>query len=236
MAHKDPPDSRIETHPLYGEVRLVRRTAPTTTGGTVEWWEYDPSFHPALPSGALRGDPTKQVFCTVHHVPKYFYVDERRACAQCGAEFVFAAKEQRFWYETLQFNFSSVAIRCPDCRRRRRTEGALRNQIASARADLAGAPEDPAALLALAEALVRYHQRAGQGSLADAISSARKAGALWPDAIESGFWEGLAHHLAGRSARARDCFERFVERSAGIRRLRALADEAREILGRDRAT
>jgi tetratricopeptide (TPR) repeat protein len=233
MARKADPNLRIEPHPLYGEVRLIRRTAPAKSGRTVEWWEYDPSFQPRLPRGALRGDPTKQIFCTAHHVPKYFYVDERRECIQCGAEFTFEAAEQKFWYETLKFNFNSVAIRCPDCRRRRRTEAALRNQIAKARADLDRSPEDPATLLALGEALVRYRQRTGQGSLADAIAAARKAKALWPEAIESSFWEGLAHHLAGRTQRARECLKRFLERSAGTRRLSAFAEEAKEVLSGD---
>jgi hypothetical protein len=235
MARKADPNVRIEPHPLYGEVRLVRRTTSTKTGRPFEWWEYDPSFEPRLPRGALRGDPSKQVFCTAHHVPKYFYVDERRECIQCGTGFTFSPQEQRIWYETLKFNFNSVAIRCPDCRRRRRSEAALRNQIARVREELARSPEDPATLLALGEALVRYHQRTGEGSLQDAIAAVRKAKMLWSEAVESAFWEGLAHHLAGRAGRARACLERFLEHSTGNRRLSALAEEARELLGRDRA-
>ena len=235
MGRKADSNLRIEPHPLYGEVRLIRRTAATKAGRKVEWWEYDSSFEPPLPRGALRGDPSKQVFCTAHHLPKYFYVDEHRECVQCSTQFKFAAEEQKFWYETLKFNFNSVAIRCPDCRRRRRTQAALSNQIARARTDLARSPEDPATLLALGEALVRYHQRTGQGSLEDAIAAVRKAKTLWPDAVESAFWEGVAHHLAGRVARARECLERFLAQPERNRRLNALVEEAKELLGRDRA-
>jgi hypothetical protein len=221
---------RTQRHPIYGDIPLIRRTQAAKTGEVVEWWEYDLTFRPPLPRGAVRGDPAKQVFCTAHHVPKYFYVDERRRCIQCESEFSFTAEEQQFWYETLKFNFHSVAVRCRDCRRHRRSEAALRNHIAAARASVAQTPHDPAALLALAESLVRYHQRAGAGSLNDAVSAARKARALWPDALESWFWEGMAHHQARRRVRARDCLERFVERSASTRRLHPLRVEAQQVL------
>jgi hypothetical protein len=38
----------------------------------------------------------------------------------CGQRFVFAAAEQRFWYETLQFWVQSRPKRCIPCRRARR--------------------------------------------------------------------------------------------------------------------
>jgi len=230
------PASRLERHPLYGDIPMIRKTHRDRGGRQVEWWEYDPEFEPRLPGRAVRGTPSQQVFCALHHVPKYFYVDESRRCVECRREFTFAAREQRYWYEILKFNFNSVPIRCPHCRKRRRTAAGLRNHIALARGTLKHSPGDPAALLSLAEALVRYHERTGQGRLSDALAAARKARARWPDAPETWFWEGLAHHLAGRTPKAQESLRRFL-RSPAVRRrgLRPLTVEARGLLERDGA-
>ena len=171
---------------------------------------YDPDYEPELPPGAVRGDVAKQVFCSACHVPKYFYVDEESQCLQCGRSFTFGATEQKYWYETLKFNFHSAAVRCPDCRRLRRSERALREQIAHARATIRSAPHDPAPHLALARALVEYHERTGQGQLDDAVAAARRASRLWPQAPDVLLWEGVAHARAGRTKRARECLTRFL--------------------------
>ena len=114
------------------------------------------------------------------------------------------------WYETLKFNFHSAAVRCPDCRRLRRSERALREQIAHAKAAIRGAPDDPAPHLALAQALVEYHERTGQGRLDDAVAAAGRAARLWPQAPDVLLWEGVAHARAGRTGRARECLTRFL--------------------------
>jgi hypothetical protein len=229
MSQED--EYRFEQHRLYGRVRLKRQAAPGREGKTLTWWEYDATYRPSVPSGAVAGDPSKQVFCTVHHVPKYFYVDETRACLDCGSNFVFEATEQRFWYETLKFNFNSVAVRCRSCRRRRRSVNALNSQVAAARAAASSEGSSPTAYLDLAEALVRLHQRTGHGSLDDAVAAARRARDLWKQSAEPDFWEGLAHHLAGRDHRAEDLLRSFVSHpsSRAIRR-RGLKREAEEWL------
>jgi len=198
---------RFVQHPFYGRVRVVRRPS---SGSSKEHWTYDPDYEPELPPGAVRGDVAKQVFCSACHVPKYFYVDEESQCLQCGRSFTFGAKEQKYWYETLKFNFHSAAVRCPDCRRLRRSERALREQIAHARAAIRNAPHDPAPHLALARALVEYHERTGQGQLDDAVAAARRAARLWPQAPDVLLWEGVAHARAGRTKRARECLTRFL--------------------------
>ncbi len=194
------------------------------------YWNHDPDFAPTLPKGAVRGDVRRQVFCSMCHVPKYFYVDQTRTCVQCERSFVFAATEQKFWYETLQFNFDSVAVRCRSCRRYRRSLRALRAQIAAALAGLEENPDDPALLLADAEATVRLHQRSGSGNLDRAIAACRKAARLWPGAHEALYWEGLAQWQAGRRAAARRALERFSSRPRPSRRLQDLGREAERIL------
>jgi putative zinc ribbon protein/tetratricopeptide repeat protein len=208
-------ERRWFTHPIYGEVPRIRHTAVGANGRMYEWWQCDPTFKPRLPARAVEGDVTKQVFCAGCHVPKYFYVDETRSCVQCGETFTFSGSEQKFWYETRQFNFHSVPIRCPRCRRQRRTEHALREQIALARRATQTAPGDPSAQLALAKAIVEYHERTGEGRLDEAIAAARRAARLWPEAPDARLWEGIAHARAGRRDKAQKCLSEFIETRRG---------------------
>jgi len=187
---------RVEHHPLYGKIPLVRETFMGRDGSVHESWRYDPTFRPRPPRGGVAGDVARQVFCSAHHVPKYFYVDEARKCIQCAQTFVFRAEEQKHWYETLKFNFSSVPVRCPGCRRLRRSEHALREQIAAAKADIRQRPTDPAGYLSLARSIVQYHERTQQGDLDAAVAAARR--------------EGVAHARAGRPAKARTSLVRFL--------------------------
>ena len=213
-------------HALYGNIPLIERRAPMASGEEAVWHEYDPTYRPPLPRGAVRGNPERQNYCHAHHPPKYFYLDETNTCVQCGQEFVFTAEEQKFWYETLQFNFDSIAIRCRDCRKQRRTDAALRQQIALALEALSRRPTDPHALLDLATATVRYRERTGEGNLDRALGACRKASTAWHDSPEPMFWEAKCHKLAGRDQKATDGFERFVERARNVHRLAKLVSEA----------
>jgi tetratricopeptide (TPR) repeat protein len=202
---------RVVKHPLYGDIPLLHVVSDRPSS---EHWRYDPNYQPALPRGAVRGDVAKQVFCPMCHVPKYFYIDERRTCVQCGDLFTFEASEQKYWYERLKFNFYSLPIRCPSCRRARRSDRALNQQLATAKAALRDSPEDPAAHLAFARAIVEYHERTGHGRLEDAVASCRRAAKLWPQAPDASLWEGIAHARAGRTVRARECLMHFLNSDA----------------------
>lgn len=208
-------ERRFLKHSLYGNVPLIRHTGAGANGRESEWWQCDPTFKPRLPRHAVEGDVTKQVFCAGCHTPKYFYVDEVRHCIQCGDSFTFSGSEQRFWYEVRQFNFHSVPIRCARCRRQRRSEHALREQIATARNLIQAAPDDPSAHLALARALVEYHERTNQGRLHEAIAAARRAGKLWPEVPDACLWEGIAHARAGRRKQAQTCLSKFLKQPKG---------------------
>jgi hypothetical protein len=215
---------RTVDHPLYGTVPLapVRWRGPD--GREQSYWRYDPAFQPPLPAGAVRGDVARQTFC-YHHVPKYFYVDENRDCVQCGRPFVFTAQEQKYWYESRQFHFHSVPVRCTGCRRQRRTVRALAAQVGLARGAVEASPDDAAAWMALARALVEAHERTSRGDLNQAISSARRAARLWPEHSEPLLWEGVAHARAGRSARARACLVRYLDQGQGPGQLRSRAEQ-----------
>lgn len=172
-------------HELYGKLPLIRHSSTSRDGQVHEWWKYDRTYTPRLPRGAVPGEVTRQVFCTAHHVPKYFYVDETRTCIQCSDRFTFSGAEQKYWYETRKFNFSSLPVRCPKCRRLRRSEHALREQIARAKLAAKTSPDDPSAQLAVARAIVEYHERTGAGQLAEAVAAARRAMSLWPDSPDA---------------------------------------------------
>ncbi len=217
-------------HPLYGEIPLIRRTSRAANGKEYAWLEYDPDFQPPLPKGAVRGEVWRQRYCKPHHVPKYFYVDEDRICLQCREPFTFTAEEQKYWYETLQFNFSSSAVRCRRCRRERQTLRGLREKIAKALERLTAAPDDPAALIDLADATVRYRERTGQGDLDRAIAASRRAHREWPASAEPLFWEGKCHALAGRVQKARDLLEQFIRDAAPRHRLARMVNEAKRTI------
>lgn len=54
-----------------------------------------------------------------------FYVDKVVVCRQCGAEEVWSAKRQKWWYEVAKGNINTQAVLCRACRekeRRRKAE------------------------------------------------------------------------------------------------------------------
>jgi len=216
-------------HPLYGEIPLVEHRSTGRDGHVYTWSQYDPSYKPKLPRGAVPGDVSRQKYCAAHHVPKYFYVDEQRTCIQCGESFVFGAAEQKYWYEALKFNFGSVAVRCPTCRRRKRTEAALRAQLGATLRQLDEHGDDPRLWLELARTTVIYRERTGEGNLERAIAASRKA-ARGLDSPEPLFWEARCHQLAGHRAKAKQCFQRFLTNAQNRHGLRDLIASARREL------
>ena len=214
----------------YGKIPHLRTVYVRSDGRTGEWWRPDPDYQPPLPQGAVRGDIHRQVFWDALRSPKYFYVDEDRRCLQCDQTFTFKAAEQKYWYETLKFNLYVVPVRCLRCRRHRRTGIALNRAVADAKNAVKSAPDDPASHLALARAIVRLHERLGVGKLADAVAAARRAAVLWPQSSEPKFWEGMAHLLAGRTSRARNCLSAFLKRAKASPTTAGLVPEARRKL------
>ena len=217
-------------HSLYGDIPLIERRTEWPSGHEVVWHDYDPSWQPPLPRGAVRGNVALQLL-RPRDVPMYFYVDEPRTCIQCEQPFVFTAAEQKFWYEKLQFTASSIAIRCTPCRRKKRSESSLRYQMGKALETLKTKPDDPHALLDLAVATVRYRERTGEGDLNRAIAACRKVADAWPESAEPQFWEAKCQRLAGRDEKARAAFAEFVERARKVHRLAKLVAEAERELG-----
>ena len=227
------PPARTHHSPLYGDIPLIAVPYIDHRGRDQITYQFDPEYSPPMPKGAVRGDIRAQQYCRMCDVPRYFYVDLPRTCVQCAQPFVFRAVEQKLWYEKLGFHFHADATRCLSCRRKRRSGLALQRELASAKERAQRAPQDPAALLALAEAIVRHHQRHDSGPLQEAIAASRKARRLLRghsprELRESAFWEGMAQALAGRSQHARERLQAFLDEGGGSGpRMNQLLKEAR---------
>jgi hypothetical protein len=223
-------------HPLFGAIPLVDASVRQPDGSLFHYRDYDPNYAPPLPKGAVRGDVRSQSFCRMCHLPRYFYVDVPRRCVDCGADFVFAAAEQKHWYETLKFHFDSVPPRCVGCRRKRRSEKSLQQALSEATARARREPDSSAAQLALAEAILRYREKTARGRIDAALAAARKARRLLKghsssEAADADFWEGLGLALAGHVSRAAQLFERFLENARAGRGGAPRIAEARRWLG-----
>lgn len=58
-----------------------------------------------------------------------YYVDTAFRCKDCGAEGVWTAARQKWWYEVAQGNVETRAVRCRICRAKERERKALARQI-----------------------------------------------------------------------------------------------------------
>jgi Probable zinc-ribbon domain len=68
----------------------------------------------------------------------FAYVDRARNCEDCGADFVFSASEQAYWYETLQFFMYAMPNQCAGCRRERRKVKGVQTELGRIHAQFAG--------------------------------------------------------------------------------------------------
>jgi hypothetical protein len=228
MRRTQKPPQEVMRHHLYGEIPLVREFCEGKNGSkTAAFFKKpDPLFSPALPPGAIRGDVSKQIFCSACHTPKYFYMDEKKSCFQCGRPFVFSAVEQKYWYETLRFNFHSSAIRCKDCRRTKRSDRMIQKRLTEASRVSVEFPRDPLAQIELAEATHAYHKRFGEGRLDRAIQACRTARRLAPKLIESLYWEAECLDALSLRNKSKILFSQFLELAGKQKRYRAFASKA----------
>lgn len=67
---------------------------------------------------AIAANPEVQIFCD--YSPYFAYYDVTLRCGDCGEQFIFSAKEQKYWYEDLKFWVQSRPKQCAACRRARR--------------------------------------------------------------------------------------------------------------------
>ena len=171
------------------------------------YYRVDLDWRPeTIPSDSIRANPLLQNYTSSG--PAYFYQDQKRHCVQCRETFVFSAKEQRFWYETLQFSMHTDAVRCVDCRRKRRTLKSA--QVRYAKVAAFADSNEPEQLIEFASAYLDLIDRGAGGDSAKVIATARKARRLnksWADPL---YWEARGQQSAGRPKKAMELYEQFL--------------------------
>ena len=60
--------------------------------------------------------------------PITHYFDVKRRCDDCDRMFIFFAREQKHWYESLQFSINADCIRCTECRKQKQYTANRRSQ------------------------------------------------------------------------------------------------------------
>ncbi len=74
---------------------------------------------PKLPR-RIPADRTQQVPNNSYSSPPTYYEDREFRCLDCGKQEVWTAEQQKWWYEIAKGSLYSVAVRCRDCRHKRR--------------------------------------------------------------------------------------------------------------------
>jgi hypothetical protein len=69
------------------------------------------------PGAAKPANPENQNYALY---PRKYYVDVERICRICHRPFLFFAKEQQYWFETLRMFVDADCVRCVECRRESR--------------------------------------------------------------------------------------------------------------------
>lgn len=192
---------------------------------------FDLDFQPELPPGALRGSPRKCApFCNYCNSPKYFYQDHDHKCVQCDSHFTFSAAEQMHWFEVIKVHIRTRCLRCPSCRKVRKTEKALQRQLQLALDQSRAEPQNAWLHVEVARAIVENKDRTGRGDLQKAIAHARRGRSSTEPNPQSLFWEGRAHELAGRDERAKECWQQFLRQCRGRQDCVELQEQAQEKL------
>ena len=107
------------------EIR-ARRTARSATAARYSLTPWDPE---SIPRGALRADPAKLLHDNTYGSRPRYYVDRRFSCIDCGKSEVWAAADQKWWYEEAYGKVDSRANRCRDCRRKRRLKRSQERRV-----------------------------------------------------------------------------------------------------------
>lgn len=98
-------------HPRYGDRPIYSGEQYSLDEILKSYWRY--SAESIFPETAIKADLAKQNYTIT---PRSIYVDIQKICINCGKWFLFFAKEQKYWYETLGFYVDADYIKCSDCR------------------------------------------------------------------------------------------------------------------------
>lgn len=72
------------------------------------------------PAGAIAADHSELAHNNTYGALPRFYVDQVVICKECGAEELWTAERQKWWYEVAKGNINTVAVLCRGCRAKRK--------------------------------------------------------------------------------------------------------------------
>jgi len=98
-------------HPRYGAQPLRSGLVVAEEEIRHGHWRYQGSQ--IFPDTVLAANVALQNYCLY---PRRYYVDMLKECRRCGRPFIFFAREQRHWFETLRFYVDADCVECPECR------------------------------------------------------------------------------------------------------------------------
>lgn len=76
-----------------------------------------------LPDGAIAADLSEQAPYNSYSAPLLpYYIDQPFTCVDCGAEEIWTAEQQKWYFETAKGPVGATAIRCRPCRQKRNAE------------------------------------------------------------------------------------------------------------------
>jgi hypothetical protein len=81
-----------------------------------------------VPIGAVAADRSQQVPINSYSGPPAFYTDIEFTCRYCGRQEVWAAAQQKWYYEVAKGSLFGRPVRCRECRRKLQEQKQLQRQ------------------------------------------------------------------------------------------------------------
>ena len=116
MKRNDSKYDNYVKHPRYGSHPLFTDENPQddfANGVNLHWHTRKDCL---IPNTAILADSNRQVDAMF---PITHYFDVKRRCDDCDRMFIFFAREQKYWYESLQFSINADCVRCVECRKQK---------------------------------------------------------------------------------------------------------------------
>jgi hypothetical protein len=102
----------VVPHPRYGTTVVATGLGLSDSEIRASYWAYRDAT--LFPQSAIVADLRAQNFTTMG---RRYYVDLLLTCRACKRPFLFYAREQQHWFETLQFTVDAQCVHCIECRR-----------------------------------------------------------------------------------------------------------------------
>lgn len=99
-------------HPRYGTEVIASGFDLDPSEVRRGFWQY--AHRTIFPVSAIPANVRKQNYSVM---PRKCYVDMLKQCRQCRRSFLFFAKEQKHWFETLGLYVDADCVSCPECRK-----------------------------------------------------------------------------------------------------------------------